>query len=208
MKNLYLTGLTVAALLMAVSVSHAAVLSEDVTYWYVNDIRVVKVQQTVYDQAETLAILQGNGNTNAPAGFLYAYSVSNLNVGNPANAADLGITEFAVNWATAPTYVTTSSQTLPQWQWDTASGAQPAWKWTGAPIRGITPGETVGGFWAVSNIGVDGTVNASVGHTIDPFSHETLTGKTTGPFVPDPPTFMTLAAGLLGMGLTRRFRRK
>lgn len=227
MRNIFLTSLAVAALFMTASVSHAAILSEDIAYWYINgtnldtsfnpsaewlsqmkDTLVVKVQQTVYDQAQTLSLLNRNhsGDGTSHPGFLYAYTVSNLNLGDSNDMADMGITNFAAAWTPTPLFVTTSAQTPILWQVDTSSSTKPAWKWTSATIPGILPGESVGGFWAVSNISVDGHINANAVH-VGPLGRETLTGKTTGP-LPDAPSILSLATGLLGLGLTRKRRGK
>lgn len=226
MRNLHVTALAIVALLILASISNAAILSEDVAYWYVNGSNLdtkfnptsdwldqmtaagalrVKVQQTVFDAVQTQSMLQRNGD-GVHTGYLYAYTVSSLNVGNADDPADWGITRFSADWAPAPLYVTTSRQTLPDWVVDTST-TKPAWKWTSATNPGIMPGESVGGFWAVSNISVDGRVSANVVH-IGPFGPGTLTGETTGPVIPDAPTFVSLAAGLMGLGLTRRLRRK
>lgn len=225
MRSLYLTGLAAIVLLVATSVSFAGVIHEDFAYWYTDSGQtqtifnpstdwlnqnvgklLIKVQQTVYDEASTTALLQENGD-GTRSGFLYAYSVTNLYVGTPGDTSDKGITRFNVNWTPAPLYVTTDKQqTLPNWVVDT-SVTQPAWKWTSAISPGIKPGRTVGGFWAVSNVGVDGVVNAGALH-VGPNGEETFNGKTTGPMVPDAPTFLSLATGLMGLGLTRRLRRK
>jgi hypothetical protein len=227
-RNLYLTGLAVVALLAATAcASNAGILSEDAAYWYINGSQLdtvfnpttdwlsqmtaagplrVRVQQTVYDAAQTLSMLQRNDDGDTNPGYLYAYTASNLNVGNSADPADWGITNFNANWTPTPLYVTTSRQTPTDWAVDTST-TKPAWQWTSAAEPGIMPGESVGGFWAVSNISVDGRLNANVVH-VGPLGRETLTGKTAGPLVPDPPTFLSLAAGLMGLGLTRRLRRK
>lgn len=225
MRSLYLTGLVIVVLLTAVSVSYAGVLHEDVAYWYTNgsqtltefnpntdwlnlnvDRLLVKVQQTVYDQASTKTILFRNGNGQVN-GYLYAYSVTNLNVGDASDLEDIGITKFAVGWTTAPILVTTAKQIVPGWVVDTAP--QPSWKWTNAVDPGILAGDTVGGFWAVSNTGEDGYIDAHATH-VGPLGPHDITGRTTGPkdpIVPDAPTFLSLAAGLIGMGLTK-LRRK
>ena len=225
MRNLCLIGLAMIVLLAAASGSYADVIHEDVAYWYMDNDGIgtrtefnpnwlwleqntnkllVKVQQTVYDKAQSSTILYRNGN-GVVDGFLYAYSVTNLNVGDPTDLADMGITNFAVDWSVAPTLVTTSKQTLPSWVVD--SPTQPSWKWTSTVDPGILPGETVGGLWAVSNTGFDGYVTAYANHggSLNP---SRLGGLTTGPIVPDAPTFISLAGGLMGLGLVRRFRRK
>ena len=223
MRSLYLIGLAVVVLLTMASASYASVIHEDIAYWYQDGSSIltlfnpstdwlnqntgrllVKVQQTVYDEAQSRTILYRNGN-GLVNGFLYAYSVTNLNVGDAMDLADMGITKFAIDWAVAPTFVTTSKQTLPGWVVD--SPAQPSWKWTSTVDPGILPGDTVGGLWAVSNIGVDGVTNAHATH-VGPLDPHYLTGKTTGPqLVPDAPSFASLAAGLIGFGAWRRRRK-
>lgn len=227
MTKLYLIGLAVVVLLAMACASYASLLHEDVAYWYRDGDQILtqfdptaqwleswiptghvllKVQQTVYDDVSTLSILKRNGNGTNHPGYLYAYSITNLNLGNPDDLADMGITNFAVNWDTAPTFVTVSRATLPGWAADTSVATGPAWKWTGAVDPGVMPGETVGGFWAVSNVSVDGQVNAGAVH-VGGLGAETLNGRTSGP-IPDAPTWLALVSGLAGLGLTRRLRRK
>lgn len=231
MKNIRLFVAALTLILLATSASYAGTISEDVYYWFrtvdggsdsqrnptdewlklnVSNL-LVKVQQTVYDQESTLAILNRNnaGEGTQNSGFLYAYALTNLNVGDPADFADMGITSFHVDWAT-PYYATVSSRQTPVgWVVDTTSNAAssgPTWKWT--PVDpGLLPGETVGGFWAVSNVGVDGECNAGIIHG-GPFGPSGWSGKTTGPMAPEPGAFVSLFAGLAGLGLTVRLRKR
>lgn len=220
MRNIRLGTLTAFILILATSVSFAGVIHEDIAYWWMDnqtlqtifnpstswlnghlDSIQVKVQQTVYDANYTSAILTRSGITNV-TGYLYAYTVSNLNCGDIADLTDMGLTSFKVNWSVAPTYVTVSPQTPAGWVADT-SVSVPAWKWTGA-AAGILPGESVGGFWAVSNVNTDGEVAATAVHVGE--SGTDLVGKTTGP-VPDASSLSVLLTGLAGLGMLK-FRRK
>ncbi len=158
------------AIFVLANISYAGILNEDVAYWYWADdektivetifnpssaqlkqIRsklLIKVQQTVYDPETTAQIL------NQANGYLYAYSVTNLGWMPDAN----GLIIFGVEWGDAvPTLVTVSNQTPSGWLPTTFSVSQgdpfngPAWQWMGAPnVPGLTIGQTVGGFWAVS----------------------------------------------------------
>jgi len=224
MRNLCLTCLAIAAIAMTISPARALTLHEDVAYWYTDGEQIltifdpstdwlaeniptgrvlVKVQQTVYDPISTLSILKRNGDGENHPGFLYAYSVTNLNVGDPDDLSDMGITEFVVSWDPAPAYVTVARHAPLGWLVDTPA-PQPAWKWTSATAPGILPGHTVGGFWAVGHTGFDREVDAQVLHIGGIQSH-TVTGKTTGP-IPETPTILALATGLAGLGVLRRSR--
>lgn len=223
MRNLYLIGLAVIVLSTAASVSYASVLHEDVAYWYKDGNSIltqfnpstdwlnqntsrllVMVQQTVYDVAQSKTILYRNGNGMID-GYLHSYSVTNLNVGDAMDLADMGLTTFAIDWQVAPTLVTTSRQTVPGWAVD--SPTRPSWKWTSAVDPGILAGDTVGGFYAVSSVDNDGIVTAHTTH-VGPLDPHNLTGQTTGPqLAPDAPSFLSLAAGLLGLGVWKRRRK-
>lgn len=226
MRNVCLMYLMVAALLVAFVPAHAVTLHEDVSYWYedgddILTIRnpapdwlagnmptgrvLVRVQQTVYDPVSTFSILKRNGDGESHPGYLYSYSVTNLNVGDPDDLTDMGITKFAVNWGITPAYVTIARHASLGWAVDDDSPAKPAWKWTGTG-EGILPGNTVGGFWAVANVGTDRWVNASVIHAVG-IDLRTLPGETSGP-TPEAPTFLSLAAGIVGLGVVRRTRRR
>jgi hypothetical protein len=224
MKNLCLCALLVAVVLLAAaSVSYAGLIHEDISYWYKDGNAVLtqfnpstdwisahipnllaKVQETVFDADGAMAMLSGNGDGTAHPGCLYAYSITNLGVGSWIDP-DKGLTGFALDWNPACVkYVTVDKATLPMWTVDDPS--KPSWKWTGSGSYCLRPGETIGGFWAVSNVSVDGEVSASATHTgIN--APETFSGRTTGP-VPDAPTFLSLFAGLASLGLTRIRRRK
>lgn len=227
MRNARLIVITVILILLATTASQALILHEDNTYWYKDgnnvatilnpdqtwlntmvptDRLLVKIEETVYDRPESLEILQGNRDVNAPTGFLYAYSISNLGIGVANNPADKGITQFSVSWAVQPTYVTTNKdQMRPEWVVDDTSVTKPAWKWTSTVDRGITKGMTLGGFWAISNISEDGECRAEV--YSDPFGGAPWMGKTTGP-CPEPGSIVSLFAGIAGLGLTVKLRRK
>lgn len=222
MRVLRQIAVVVALVLLVASASCAGLIHEDVTYWY-NGAKgpdsiqnpntawleanmsalVIKIQQSVYDQASSAAMLAANGDP-AQSGYLFAYSVTNLSLGDPAGP---GITRVQVDWASQYlVYATVShGQTLSGWEVDTGAGSAPAWKWTSTG-PGITPGQTVGGFWAISNVGVDGECNSRVllGGLGEP---QGFAGKTTGP-CPEPATFVSLFAGITGLGLMRRLRRK
>lgn len=223
-KCVCLTTLVVAVLMAAVSVSFAGVLYEDVAYWYTDNGAIktifnptsdvlnplvsagrvmVKVQETVYDPVFTQAMLVRNGD-GAKTGYLYAYSITNINCGNPADLSDLGLTAFKPEWNIAPIYVTLSKQTPIGWEVDTST-ASPSWKWAKTD-PGLLPGETVGGFWAVSSVGVDGQIDGHVIH-VGGLGNETFNGRTTGP-VPDPPSILALMTGFIGLAGLKSLRRK
>ena len=225
MRNARLIVITVILILLATTASYAGTISEDVTYWFkttngtdsimnpstdwlrLNDANLlVKVQQTVSDQATTLASLNRlspDEGTNHP-GYLYAYSVTNLGVGDPANLADMGITSFHVDWRTSY-YATVSHQTPSGWVVDSSVPGGPTWKWT--PVDpGLLPNETAGGFWAVSNVGVDGECTSKIIHLAGLGSTD-IYGRTTGP-CPEPGSIVSLFAGIAGLGLTVKLRRK
>lgn len=203
--------------------AHAAIIGEDIAYWYQladtspvqtvfnpslqwltdnRDFLLIKIQQTVYDPVQCAEILTRDGQ-NVVNGYLYAYSVSNLNWNE-------GITSFSVNWAVQPLLVTKSSRTTPSF-WSVNGGVTyPEWVSTPSNIPGIAPGETVGGFWAVSDIGNDQVgVGAVVGSITTPLGTSSyMLGETSGPMVPDPASILTLAMGMAGFGLTRVLRRR
>lgn len=237
MKQIGIILAVVAMLVASASRSHALIISEDVTYWFktanesgsvINPTSewlkqnsahlLIKVQQTVFDQEETMARLNRNDpsnpneGTNNP-GFLYAYSVTNLSVGNLFDLADKGITSFHVDWAMPSKHVTVSKNlALLEWSIDDTSPeavAGPTWKWTpvdpGARPT-LLPGDTLGGFWAVSNVGEDGICQASVLH-IAALGSARIAGTTTGP-CPEPGAYVSLLAGMGGFGLMARMRKK
>jgi hypothetical protein len=226
LKTLRIVGLVAIAIVLSTSVLQASILSEEEAYWYVGESGLetkfnpdgnwlsemaaagalrVRVQQTIYDQAQSAAMLLRNGD-GEHTGYLYVYSISNLRVGNPLDNEDWGITQFSANWAVAPDYITTSRQTLPDWIVDT-SGNPPSWKWISTEWPGLLPGETVGGLWALSSIAktTDAGAEAVYAGSTDP---EVLTGIVRGPYVPNAPTVLSLITGFMGLGLTRRLRRK
>lgn len=216
----------VIIILLAKSAMHAGTISEDVTYWFktangtstimnpssdwlkLNTASLlVKVQQTVYDQIQSQAMLNGNSpneGANHP-GYLYAYSVTNLNVGDWTSLTDRGITNFHVDWGTSYYATVYHAQTPNGWVVDTSVTGGPSWKWT--PVdRGLMPGGTVGGFWAVSNVGVDGECTASIIQA-GPNGQIGWNGKTTGP-CPEPGAIVSLLAGFGGLGVMVRLRRR
>ena len=226
MKNTCLICLLAAALMVACIPACAGMLHEDVAYWYRDGDRLltvfnpstdwlgenipigrvlVKVQQTVYDPVSAISILARNGDGTDHVGCLYSYTVTNLNVGNLDDPADMGITAFAVDWSVAPLYVTVARHAPIGWVVDTESPSQPAWKWTGT-TPGLLPGSTVGGFWAVTSIGAERVVDATAVHVVE-CNSEALRGRTTGP-VPEAPAILALATGIIGIGVgasTRRY---
>jgi hypothetical protein len=226
MRNACLTCLMVAALAAAFVPARAMTLHEDVSYWYEDGDQIlttfnpstdwlaeniptgrvlVRVLQTVYDPVSTFSILKRNGDGQDHPGYLYSYTVTNLDVGDPDDLTDMGITEFVVSWDIAPAYVTIARHAPLGWAVDNESSEEPAWKWTGTG-EGILPGDTVGGFWAVASTGADRVVDASTVHT-GGANPRTVTGKTTGP-TPEAPTVLSLAAGIVGLGVLRRTRRR
>ncbi len=214
--------LLVAMLIWASLPTFANVISEDVTYWYKTDPNnmlqwivnptteqlepllpylLIKVQQTVYDQTQSAEIL-GAQNIQCPrGGYLYAYSVTNLNYAP-------GINRFAVSWGVAPLLVTTSRATPGYWLVDNNS-LVPEWYSIPCNIPGIYKGETVGGFWAVANTGVDERVLAIVGSACISGNVECLYGETSGPTVPEPTSILALIAGtsILRMRIKRQTKR-
>lgn len=225
MKIACLVCLLAGTLLAASTPTLAGMLHEDVAYWYLDGGRLltifnpstdwleenistgrvlVKVQQTVYDPVSALSILARNGDGTDHVGCLYSYTVTNLNVGDLDDPADVGITAFIVDWSVAPVYVTIARHAPVGWVVDTESPSQPAWKWTGT-MPGLLPGNTVGGFWAVATIGTDRVVDATAAHSIGRDS-EMLRGKTTGP-IPEAPAILALATGIVGIGVVASIRR-
>lgn len=225
--------LVVSAICM-VGVSSAAVISEDVAFWYqigsgpvltqfnpstdwlgenANSL-LVKVQQTVYDQTSTALILTANGDdpNTFQGGFLYAYSVTNIDWRQAVESN--GIQAFGVNWGpSVPLLVTTDQRQLsPYWlpEYDPpgseAPMVGPAWLWRPSqPISGLLPGETVGGFWAVAQTGEDGILDGVMATGEIDVEPILLWGKTTGP-VPEPSGIIALACGLGGIGVIWRRR--
>lgn len=212
--------------LFAASASHALVLSEDNTYWYRNDSGgistilnpdskwlndmvptdriLVKVEQTVYDMQESAEMLEGNGDGVHP-GFLYVYGVTNIGMGVRNDPADRGITEFSVHWGSNPLYMSTDqAQVKSAWVVDDTASV-PTWKWTDDLGQGIVKGSGVVGFWAVSNVGVDGVIRASIVQA-GPGGPTSWYGTTTGPFVPEPGAYVSLLTGIGGLGLMVRMR--
>lgn len=221
MRYIWLGTLTAFILILAASVSFAGVIHEDVAYWWLDNQNLktifdpstawlnehldsiqIKVQQTVYDLSYSRTLLARNGDANV-TGFLYAYSVTNLNCGDASDLTDMGLTSFKANWSIAPTYVTVSKQTPAGWAVD-ALASVPTWKWTSSVDPGILPGETVGGFWAVSNVNNDGVISATTVH-VGGLGTD-LDGETTGP-VPDASSLSVLLTGLAGLGMLK-IRRK
>jgi len=202
------------------SIASAGVLNEDVSYWWNNNGTVqtsvdpdsawlnqqtiagtllVKVQETVYDQASTQVLLARNDPAASfPGGYLYAYSLTNLGVGDASNPVDNGITQFSVNWQVAPEFVTISRQTLQGW----TVTSTPAWTWVDENPTGLLPGDTAGGLWAISKISVDGVATASVFY--DASGGQTISGQTTGPVpglqsTPEPSGLLALVSGFVGL---------
>ncbi len=218
-----LAAVAVCTLLLMCTAVNAAIVSEDIAYWYwinpgsevgyifnptqqqlesiLPDL-VLKVQQTVYDPVQSAQILARDGHPVQDGGYLYAYSVTNLNWTE-------GLTGFRVNWQVQPLYVATSNRVTPSWWSVNNNASYPEWLCSPTDVAGIAPGESVGGFWAVAATGADGECDASAASiTIGDGPQLWLTGgKTTGPLLPDPAPIVTLAAGLAGMGLTRLRRR-
>lgn len=232
MRKTRLIVLAVIMLVLLRSATHAATLSEDVTYWFKtangsdsimnpttdwlkhNDANLlVKVQQSVMDMQDTMDALNrlSPGLGTAHPGYLYSYSVTNLGIGDLKNLADMGITSFHAEW-NSPYYATVSHQTPTGWAVDTTSpesASGPIWKWTPVDpgVAGILKNETVGGFWAVSNVGIDGQIKASILHG-GPNGITSWGGTTTGPFVPEPSAYLSLIAGLSGLGMMAKLRRR
>ena len=228
MSKLHRIGLMAAVFVVFTSALHAGIISEETAYWYLGEQGLatkfnpdadwlvqkaaegalrIRVHQTVYDLAESSAMLLRNGDGPSWTGYLYVYAVSNLNTGDIADLSDWGITNFSANWSVAPIYVTTSRQTLPDWIVDQSANA-PAWKWQNMQLPGILPGETVGGLWALTNVATSADTDASAVHKVVT-DEETLTGTVRGPYiVPDAPSVLALTSGFIGLGVTRRFRRR
>lgn len=207
------------------------VISEDVMYWYHdaetqkvswtmnwseiqgNDVPLVKVQQTVYNQEYTALLKEWHTIPVELDGYLYAYSVSNLNVleripdpGKPGMFINSGIKEFHVNWALPAITVTTSVETPDTWDPFYLSTG-PTWMYRGNG-PGMLPGETIGGFWAFADTGNDGLtparIKAGTNGSIE------FWGMTTGPAVlPEPGGVAVLLSGMAGMlGYVVKTRRK
>lgn len=229
MKSLFLVGFMMTILLLGASVSQAGLLHQNIAYWYRQDgeLRtefnptkewldniiptgqaIMSVQQIIYDEVSTSSILRRNGNGTSHMGFLYAYSITNLNAGEIDGVDDTGIKTFAANWACSPVFVTVSRQNVANWVVDTTVPSTPAWKWIGSGDSGISPGETVGGFWAISNVSTTCESGASA-VCVSKTGQEILVGRTLGPVsAPDPASFATLATGLVGLAFMRRLRVK
>jgi hypothetical protein len=205
-------------------------MSEDVIYWYHdaemqrvswtmnwnviqgNDVPLVKVQQTVYNQEYTALLKEWQMIPTDVNGYLYAYSVSNLNVlervpdpGKPGTFISSGIKEFHVNWAVSAVKVTTSPETPATWNASSLLSS-PTWTYQGSG-SGMLPGETVGGFWAFASTGNDGltpaVIKAGANSSIE------IQGMTTGPIVPEPGGIAVLLSGMAGMfGYVIKTRRK
>ena len=128
MRNIRLIVIAVVLVLLATSQSFAGMLHEDCTYWFNSGNGIatmtnpttdwltqnaasllVKVQESVYDQATSAAMFSREGLGSHP-GYLYAYSVTNLNLGDLNDPNMMGITSFHVSWGTA-SYATVSHQT-------------------------------------------------------------------------------------------------
>ena len=213
---------------MALTGAYAGVLSEDVAYWYLElgapstvfnpgtewldewiptgDV-LLKVQQTVYDEEYCNGLLDrnwpGEGDVDYE-GYLYAYSVTNINWGDPATSN--GVVRFMVDWMVTPQLVTTSRvQTPDGWAVD-GSIDDPTWIWTDANEPGLLPGQTVGGFWAVGPVGPD-TIVDGWAELENPPSPEMIWGKTTGP-VAEPMSLAVLLGGTAALGLRRIRLRK
>jgi hypothetical protein len=256
LRGMHLALLVLTLLASVLTAAQADVIARDVAYWYWREpdildtwfnpdsqwLRehrsklVIKVQQTVYDERQTAAILGANAPKPSlraralrsslkadvsestqlpeiPKGFLFSYAVTNLNWRQP-----MGMTAFAVDWGSVPVLLCTTSRTQTPLSWtakvaSTAAGDPvngPAWLWRPAnPARpGLRIGSTVGGFWAVSPTGTDGVVNAWTGSAGTGAVGLTwiLSGKTTGP-IPEPTTAATLVVAVAALGVFRPRRR-
>mgnify|MGYP005840908873 CR=1 FL=1 len=227
-RKLITAGLVGALLLGAMTACSAAVISEDVSYWYRADDGslltefnpaaewlstnlprlLIKVQQTVYDVASCNAILERAGQKDKEyIGYLYSYTVTNLDWGDLADPTERGLTKFTVNWGSvAPQKVTVSAQTPAKWIVDT-SVTDPAWVWNDPVLAGLLTGESVGGLLAVGPVAPDGVVTAVADRSGPDSIALQLVGQTTGP-VTDPASIVTLMSGIVGLAATRLRRRK
>lgn len=191
LRGMYLVVLVLTLLIGALTAAQARVIARDVAYWYWKEpgvldtwfnpdsqwmklhrrALVIKVQQTVYDEQQTEAILRANLpkptvqartlraksfkakplKTNSlastqlpviPKGFLFSYAVTNLNWRQA-----MGMTGFAVDWGTVPVLLCTTSRTQTPLSWTAtvASGDPvngPAWLWK--PANPTKPGLRIG----------------------------------------------------------------
>lgn len=235
LRGVCLAVLAAALLLTGVCAAQATVLRVDFAYWYWDDSGqiatefnptsswvqdylsriVIKVQQTVYSEDVTAIVLADNGEAPpVPQGFLFSYTVTNINWFDAKTGG--GVKAFGVNWGSISPLLVTTSQSQTPLQWQGVSGSTlipgfngPVWYVDPSDATGIKIGSTVGGFWAVSPTGNDGTVPAAViSGLIGSDNSLILVGQTTGPTVPEPASLIALGfgAGALMINIVRRRR--
>lgn len=150
-----------------------------------------KIEETVYDIQQSMALQARAGVTNPVAAFLYTYTVANLGSAN----GDISMFQadwnagLALNW-----YVVRPNNAV--WQ---AKVPAPSWGSIVAGVNDVMPGSSVGGLWALSLNSDDSLVTASL--TVD---GRVVKGWTTGP-VPEPTTVASIIVGAaMLLGLRRR----
>ncbi|MEI6511696.1 MAG: PEP-CTERM sorting domain-containing protein [bacterium] len=170
---------------------------------------VIKIEETVYDKSESLAMLNREGIQNAPSGFLYTYTVANLNLhylDNNSTEVPLDINSFHAYWGVPSlgTYVVRPN-VPPQIGWNPTNPSPPAWEAVGFNYM-VPRGSSVGGLWAVSNSDNDVVIPADIDVIING-KKVLVHGWTTGP-VPEPSSISALLiGGTFIAGILRRKRR-
>lgn len=181
MSNIRLIVTAIILVLLAASASQALVLRQDNSRLHKGD----GVARVVSPNQKWCSEILPTSRTLVRAG----------DVASNRQEFDRGSARLGVR----PTYVEAGrNQMSPYRVADRASANNPNREWTHGIDRGITRGLKPGGVWTTSNSTADGQYK--------PFLNAFGTGVPN--VVPEPGAFVSLFAGIAGLGLTRMLRRK
>ena len=230
----------VAPVLFIVGSTRAAILFEDVMYWRpggVTEINpanppldaLVKIQETVYDDAQGRALLtqqiangvtHGNGGQVRLAGpfDLYAYSISNLTYDNGASGVGNGVSGFHIpNVANVPYTMYGPNAANDYWSEDTQPGTAYSWDINAnqngilGDGRGILLGQTFNSFYYVVPAGTPhgfipntsiNTYTPGTGRAA-PMPIDFIFGSVSGP-VPEPASGAAALVAIAAIRLRKR----